>query len=144
MNKSTCSTCEYSWETGRDGSHRCADKLKADLSVALAKVEQLKHAAGGELARRLVTQFVESGAVNYQESHFEIEFKDDRQSLAAVVTLQNPGKPSPHMLRVEAETQRDQLAELLRKAVDENDAYERGERVLGGWVNEARVLLEGL
>jgi hypothetical protein len=39
--------------------------------------------------------------------------------------------------------QRDQLEELLRKAVDENDAFDRGERVMGEWVPRAKELLAG-
>ena len=34
-NKSKCCSCGYEWETGKDGSHQCSEKLKARMNKAI-------------------------------------------------------------------------------------------------------------
>jgi hypothetical protein len=62
-----------------------------------------KYIASQKLSEGLVAQLIESGAENYQENHFEIEVEHNGVNCLAIVTLQHPGKPSPHELRLKAE-----------------------------------------
>lgn len=82
--------------------HRITAQLRAEC-------ERLRHSASQELAERLAAQLIESGAENYQEAHFDLEFEASGIKCVAVVRLQHPDKPSPHELRMQAEAERDQL-----------------------------------
>lgn len=80
-----------------------------DLKVSVA------HGATTELAERLVSQLINSGAKNYQENHYELNI-DGEMPIKAIVTLQKPGAKSPHELRLEREELMLRMADLLREA----------------------------
>lgn len=80
-------------------------------------LQAVTHGASTDLAERLVSQLLASGAKNYQENHYDLTI-DGETPIKAVVTLMKQGAKSPHELRLEAEQFADRMADLLRQAKD--------------------------
>ena len=102
---------------------RLSDAQRA-ITELREECERLRHAPSQELAERLAAQLLESGAENYQEAQFDLEFEASGVKCVAVVRLQHPDRPSPHELRMQAEAERD----TLRQQLADSDAALRESR----------------
>lgn len=81
--------------------------LASDYDRLEQECERLRHTAANDLLDRLVTELLDSGAKNYQESVFDLDLGSEL--LTASVILRYRDKPSAHELRMLAEAERDEL-----------------------------------
>lgn len=84
----------------------------ASQRQALAQVHaELAAKPANDLAKTCIERLIESGAENYLEHHFVFTIDGEDTARPATVTVQFKDRPSPHQLRLVAETE---LAGALR------------------------------
>ena len=87
------------------------ETMLRDLSIKNGSLNaSFEGGAAHLLADAFADQFIESGATNYLEVHLS-----SKETGPIVVTLQRINGKTPHQLRAEAERERDELLEALKR-----------------------------
>lgn len=102
------------------------NKLAGDFACAIAQrvreleleAESLRVRPSINFAEALTAQLIESGAINYQETHVTLNLDQDQIDRTVTVTVQYGDKPSPHELLIEKQKELEVANRKLKKALE--------------------------